>query len=52
MLRFGYSPPHTGFFTKKTVINKIGNYDENFKIASDFEFFVRLFLNKKYKVFN
>ena len=49
MLRFGYSPPHTGFFTKKTVINKIGNYDENFKIASDFEFFVRLFLNKNIK---
>ncbi len=49
MLRFGYSPPHTGFFAKKTEIYKIGNYDENLVIASDFEFFVRLFLNKDVK---
>ena len=49
MLRFGYSPPHTGFFAKKNELNKIGKYDEKLKIASDFEFFVRLFLSKNIK---
>ena len=50
MLRFGYSPPHTGFFAKKTL-NKIGKYDENLKIASDLNF-CKIIFEQKYKVFN
>ncbi len=46
MLRFGFSPPHPGFFALKKIYNRIGFYDEDMKIASDFDFFVRLFLTK------
>lgn len=47
MLRIGYSPPHlTAFFTKR-AIKKIGPYKTNFKIAGDFDFFVRTFLVNK-----
>ena len=48
MLRIGYSPPHlSSFFTKKAIsIN--GLYDNKFKIAGDFEFFVRCFLKNKF----
>lgn len=35
-------PPHTGLFLKKSVFEKHGLYDENFKIASDFEFMLRV----------
>ncbi len=46
MLRFGYSPPHPGFFALKNNYEKFGLYDENMKIASDFDFFVKLFSAK------
>lgn len=40
-------PPHTSLFLKKQVFNKFGLYNINLKIASDFEFMLRIFgLNK------
>lgn len=46
-LRFGYMPPHPATFIKKEVYNKNGLYKTNFKIAADYEFFVRLLMVKK-----
>lgn len=43
MLKFGFSPAHPGFFALKSNYTKLGLYDEKMKIASDFDFFVRLF---------
>lgn len=47
-------PPHTSLFFKKSVFKKYGNYNEKFKIASDFEFMLRVFGIKhlKSKYFN
>ena len=42
-LIFGMSPPHLSTFISKEISKKIGPYDINFKIASDFNFFVKLF---------
>ena len=40
-------PPHTSLFVKKKIFYKYGFYNENFRIASDFEFMIRIFgLNK------
>ena len=53
-LRVGYSPPHlSSFFTKKAILIN-GLYDNQFKIAGDFEFFVRCFLKNRfiYKLIN
>ena len=47
MLRIGYSPPHLTAFYTKSAIKKIGPYRTNFKIAGDFDFFVRTFLVNK-----
>ena len=44
MLRFGIMPPHPATFIKKNSYKKIGPYSLSYKIASDFEFFIRLFL--------
>jgi glycosyltransferase involved in cell wall biosynthesis len=47
MLRVGYSPPHlSSFFTKRSIIIN-GLYDKSYKIAGDFEYFVRGFLINK-----
>ena len=48
MLRIGFSPPHSSAFFKSKVYKKIGLYETSFKIAGDFDYFVRCFL--KYKL--
>ena len=53
-MKFGLMPPHPGSFIKKDIYQKNGLYNEDFKIASDFEFFLKnIYINKiKYKSFN
>ena len=46
-LSYGLMPAHPGSFVKKNIYNKYGLYEESFKIASDFDFFLRtLFINR------
>ena len=54
MLRIGYSPPHLSSFFKLKKIKEIGFYNSNYRIAGDFDFFVKSFLvnNLKFKIFN
>jgi glycosyltransferase involved in cell wall biosynthesis len=54
MLRFGIMPPHTGSFIHKSVYDEHGLYKEDYKIAGDFEFFLRTIYQKKikYKIIN
>ena len=53
-MKFGLMPPHPGSFIKKDIYEKNGLYKEHFKIASDFEFFLKnIYINKvKYKSLN
>ena len=39
----GYAPPHPSLFITKKVLNTIGNYDESFVVAADFDYFIRLY---------
>ena len=52
MLYLGISPPHPSMFLKKEVYKKYGNYKEHYKIAGDFEFYLRILRKKKinYKI--
>ncbi len=49
MLRIGYSPPHLSAFFKNEVFKKVGLYQTHFKIAGDFDYFVKCFLKHKIK---
>ena len=49
-LRYGLMPPHTGAFIKKEIYKKF-LYNENYKIAGDFDFFLRTLLINKIKFF-
>ena len=40
--RFGWIPPHPSTFMKRSVYEKFGVYNVSFKIAADYEFFVRV----------
>ena len=42
-INLGMMPPHTGAFIRKKIYKKFGLYDESFKIASDYDYFLRIF---------
>jgi len=48
-LKFGLIPPHTGSFISKKVYRLVGLYNPEYKIAGDFDFFLRCFKNFKIK---
>lgn len=41
-LRFGWMPPHPGTFIKRAAYARAGGYSLQYKIAADYEMFVRL----------
>jgi glycosyltransferase involved in cell wall biosynthesis len=47
-LRFGLMPAHPGAFIKKSAYNSVGHYKLGYKIAADFDMFVRLLLINKF----
>ncbi len=53
-MKFGLMPPHPASLIKRSVYFKYGKYAEDFKIAADFELFLRfLFIHKiKFKILN
>lgn len=52
MLYFGFSPPHPSTFVRKRIYSLYGLYNNKYKIAGDFEFFVRTLLKHRvcYKI--
>lgn len=53
-LKFGWMPPHTGTFIKRSLIKKYNiNYDTNYKISADYDYLIRAFkVSKKTKYIN
>lgn len=49
ILEIGYAPPHTSLFMRTGMASAMGKYDESFKVAADFEYFVRLFTHTDFK---
>ncbi len=47
-LKKGWMPPHPTFYVKKTIYEKYGNFNLNYKIAADYDLILR-FLGK-YKI--
>ena len=43
-LRFGWMPPHPGTFIRRHLYQKAGSYKLDYKIAADFDMFVRLLI--------
>jgi glycosyltransferase involved in cell wall biosynthesis len=47
--RYGIMPPHPGTFIKKDIYTNNGLYDDNYKIAADFDILTRFIYIKKIK---
>ena len=51
-IKSGWMPPHPTIFLKKKLISKYDlKYEENLKISSDYDFIIKLFLNKFLKIY-
>ena len=48
-LRFGFMPAHPSFYLRREVYARCGPYRTDYKIGSDFEMMVRLFIIQKIK---
>lgn len=48
-MKYGLMPPHPSSFVPKTIYQSVGYYGKNFRIAGDFDFFLRAFLIYKIK---
>jgi glycosyltransferase involved in cell wall biosynthesis len=46
-LEWGIMPPHPTFYCKKELFDKFGSYRIDFKIAADYELFIRFFYVNK-----
>lgn len=53
-MQYGLMPAHPALFVRNTIYKKFGTYNEDLKIASDFDFFLRLLFinNLKFKTYN
>lgn len=47
MLTHGFAPPHPSLYVKRQVYDTVGPYRESYRVAADFEYFVRLLLINK-----
>jgi glycosyltransferase len=50
-LKYGWMPPHPTLFLKKTIYDELGGFNTQFKIAADYDFILKLFTRKEYKVY-
>lgn len=48
-LAWGWMPAHPSLFLRREVVKRVGKFDDSYKIAGDFEFIVRVFLNQNLK---
>jgi len=46
LLRTGWMPPHPATFIRKSIFERFGYYSLDYKIASDLDFFLRIFNSK------
>jgi glycosyltransferase len=51
MLSRGWMPPHPTFFVKRGIFSRIGNYNMQYRIASDYDLMLRTLLLSDIKVF-
>lgn len=47
-MRFGFMPAHPAAFIKKSAYKQVGNYKLGYKIAADFDMFVRMLVVEKF----
>lgn len=50
LIKYGFMPPHTSMFSKKSVYNSIGFFNTKYKIAADFDWLLKLYSNNQFSI--
>ncbi len=50
LIKYGYMPPHTSMFSKKSVYSSIGFFNTKYKIAADFDWLLKLYSKKEFSI--
>ena len=45
----GWIPPHPTFYARRDLFNKLGGFDKNFKLASDYDLMIRFLIDTSTK---
>lgn len=48
-MRFGFMPAHPAAFIKRSAYQKVGLYKLGYKIAADFDMFIRMLISRKFR---
>ena len=48
-IKKGWMPPHPAVFVKKKIFDRIGNYNTDYKISSDYDFLIRALIDRSIK---
>ena len=49
-IKWGWMPPHPTVFVRRSFINRVGVFDERYRISADYDWILRCLTNKKVKV--
>ena len=49
-IKYGWMPPHTSTFIKKSLLNKVGLYNTQFQISADYDLLTRILTNYKISI--
>lgn len=49
-LRWGIFPPHPGTFVRSDIFDDVGDFDERFRVAADFDLFLRLHAHSRFSL--
>jgi glycosyltransferase involved in cell wall biosynthesis len=47
MMRFGHMPPHPTLYIRRAMFDRIGEFDDSYRVSGDFDLIVRLVLGQK-----
>jgi len=50
LLKSGWMPPHPTLYIRREIYQNLGGFDENYKISSDYDFILKLFLIPNLKI--
>jgi glycosyltransferase len=48
-LAWGWMPPHPALFIRRSLFDRLGGFNLQYKISADYDFLIRLFLNHELK---
>jgi hypothetical protein len=50
LLRFGVFPPHPATYVRSDIARAVGAFDEQFRVAADFDYFLRLHSHRPFEL--